>query len=164
LGTPPFIGRPELDHCVGLARDAYPGTGKIRWSEHAVRRQDGAMARLDEPSDGHRRPRPRPPLPERVAEEIEDEEGMTHVELIEALRAVDGLVDVTGGHGARPNFHLRHKPFLHFHTDPNGGGRYADVKLGGPAADFEPIWASTPAEREDLLRRVRRHVRRASRR
>jgi len=90
---------------------------------------------------------------------------MTHVELIEALRAVDGLVDVTGGHGARPNFHLRHKPFLHFHTDPNGGGLYADVKLGGgPAADFEPIWASTPAERKDLIRRVRRHVRRASRR
>jgi hypothetical protein len=164
LGTPPFIGGPELDHYVGLAREAYPGTGNIRWSEHAVRRQDDAMARLDEPSDGHRRPRPRPPLPERVADEIEDEEGMTQVELIEALRAVDGLVDVTGGHGARPNFHLRHKPFLHFHTDPDAGGLYADVKLGGPAADFEPIWASTPAEREDLLRRVRRHVRRASRR
>jgi hypothetical protein len=90
---------------------------------------------------------------------------MTHVELIEALRAVDGLVDVTGGHSDRPNFHLRHKPFLHFHTDPDGGGVYADVKFGGgPLADFEPIWASTPAEREDLLRRVRRTVRRASRR
>lgn len=88
---------------------------------------------------------------------------MTHDELVEALRAVEGLVDVTGG-GERPNFHLRHKPFLHFHTDPHGGGIYADVRLGGGrAAGFEPIWASTPAERDDLLRRVRRHVRRASR-
>src|SRR5258708_21441941 len=120
------------------------------------------MARLDEPSDGRRRPRPRPPLPERVAEEIEDEEGMTHVELIEALRAVDGVVDVTGGHGARPNFHLRHKPFLHFHTDPNGGGRYADVKLGRPAADFERLGASTPADAETLLPRAPHHRRRAS--
>jgi hypothetical protein len=123
------------------------------------------MARRDEPSDGHRRPRPRPPLPERVTAEIEDERGMTHVELVEALRALDGLVDMTGGHSDRPNFHLRHKPFLHFHVDPDGGGLYADVKLGGGlAADFEPIWASTPAEREDLLRRVRGHARRALRR
>ena len=123
------------------------------------------MARPEEPSDGHRRPRPRPPLPERVGEEIEDDGGMKHVDLMEALRAVDGLVDVTGGRGDRPNFHLRHKPFLHFHTDPDGDGLYADVKFGGGlAAAFEPTWASTPAEREDLLRRVRRHVRRASRR
>jgi hypothetical protein len=44
-------------------------------------------------------------------------------------------------------------------------GLYADVKLGGgPASDFEPVWASTPAEREDLLRRVRKHVRRTARR
>lgn len=90
---------------------------------------------------------------------------MTHVQLVEALRGTDGLVDVTGGSGDRPNFHLRHKPFLHFHTDPEGGGLYADVKFGsGPTADFEPIWASTPAEREDLLRRVRKHTRRAARR
>jgi hypothetical protein len=143
----------------------HPGPGDIRWSEHGVRVKMMPMARRDELSDGHRRPRPRPPLPERVTAEIKDEGGMTHVELIEALHAVDGLVDVTGGDGDRPNFHLRHKPFLHFHVDPDGGGLYADVKLGGgPAADFEPIWASTPAEREDLLRRVRRHARRASRR
>lgn len=93
-----------------------------------------------------------------------DEGGMSHMELVEQLRAIEGLVDVTGGDSDRPNFHLRHKPFLHFHTDP-GGGLYADVKFGGgPAADFEPVWASTPAERENLLRRVRRHVRRAVRR
>lgn len=90
---------------------------------------------------------------------------MTHVQLVEALRATGGLVDVTGGSGDRPNLHLRHRPFLHFHVDPDGGGLYADVKFGGgPAADFEPIWASTPAEREELLRRVRKHTRRAARR
>ena len=88
---------------------------------------------------------------------------MTHAELVAALRATAGLRDVTGG-SDRPNFHLRHKPFLHFHTDPANGGVYADVKpSGGPSADFEPVWASTPDEREDLLRRVRKHVRRAAR-
>lgn len=90
---------------------------------------------------------------------------MTHAQLIDELRAMDGLVDMTGGDGDRPNFHLRRKPFLHFHADPDGGGLYADVKFGsGPAADFEPIWASTPTERHDLLRRVRRHVRGTKRR
>jgi hypothetical protein len=104
-------------------------------------------------------------LPERQTAQADGEGGMTHAQLVEALRATDGLVDVTGGSGDRPNFHLRHKPFLHFHTDPASGGLYADVKLGGgPASDFEPVWASTPAEREHLLRRVRKHVRRAARR
>jgi hypothetical protein len=105
-------------------------------------------------------------LPERpTVDEVDSEGGMTHAQLVEALRATDGLVDVTGGSGDRPNFHLRHKPFLHFHADPASGGIYADVKLGGgPASDFEPVWASTPAQREDLLRRVAKHVRRAARR
>lgn len=94
-----------------------------------------------------------------------DVPGMTHAELVEGLRAIEGLVDVTGGDANRPNFHLRHKAFLHFHADTDGNGIYADVKLGGgPSADFEPVWASTPPERADLLRRVRKHVRRASRR
>ena len=89
---------------------------------------------------------------------------MTHADLVNELRAIDALVDVTHNQGDRPNFHLRHKPFLHFHTHPEGGV-YADVKLGGgPTANFTPIWATTPAEREDLLRRVRKHVRRAARR
>jgi hypothetical protein len=57
--------------------------------------------------------------------------------------------------------HRRPRP----HIEPASGGLYADVKLGGgPASDFEPVWASTPAEREDLLRRVRKHVRRTARR
>jgi hypothetical protein len=116
----------------------------------------------DKEFDGHRRPRPRPPLPAHQTAEAEGD-GMTHIELIEELRAIHALVDVTGGHGDRPNFHLRHTPFLHFHTHPDGGV-YADVKLGsGPSADFTPVWAATPAEREDLLRRVRKHVRRATR-
>ena len=90
---------------------------------------------------------------------------MTHAQLIEALRSTDGLIDVTGGFGDRPNFHLRQRPFLHFHVDSASGGVYADVKFGsGPASDFEPVWASTPSEREALLDRVRKHVRRASRR
>jgi hypothetical protein len=122
------------------------------------------MVRRGEGGDGRRRRRPRPPLPECQTAEVDGEGGMTQAQLVEALRATDGLVDVTGGSGDRPNFHLRRKPFLHFHTDPASGGLYADVKLGGPASDFEPVWASTPAEREDLLRRVRKHVRRAVRR
>jgi hypothetical protein len=89
---------------------------------------------------------------------------MTHGQLVDALRSIEGLVDITGGHDDRPNFHLRNRPFLHFHIDP-GGGVYADVKIGGgPTADFEPVWASTPTEREELLRRVRKQVRRAARR
>lgn len=113
--------------------------------------------------DGHRRPRPRPSLPEH--EPTDDGDGVSHADLVEALPAIDGLVDVTGGATDRPNFHLRHAPFLHFHNDTRGGGLYADVRLGGgKAPNFEPVWASTPNEREDLLRRVRKHVRRAARR
>ena len=90
---------------------------------------------------------------------------MTHAQLVDALRATDGLVDVTGGRGDRPNFHLRKRPFLHFHVDGGSGDLYADVRLGsGPASDFEPVWASTGREREDLLRLVRKHARRAARR
>lgn len=84
---------------------------------------------------------------------------MTHAQFVEELRAIDGLIEVTGCRGDRPNFHLRRKPYLHFHKSPDGE-IYADVKTGGgPSADFEPVWASTPAEREELLRRVRKHVR-----
>jgi hypothetical protein len=93
-----------------------------------------------------------------------DDAFMTHPQFVEALRGIQGLVDVTGGQTDRPNFHLRKKPFLHFHIDHTSGGVYADVKLGGgPMADFEPVWASTPDEREELLRRVLKHARRATR-
>jgi hypothetical protein len=65
-------------------------------------------------------------LPERRGTEVNDEGGMTHAQLVDALRAIDGLVDVTGGSPDRPNYHLGHKPFLHFHADPDSGGLYAD--------------------------------------
>ena len=121
------------------------------------------MVRRGQHGDGRRRPRP--PLPQREHIEVNGPGGMSHAQLVEALRSTEGLVDVSHSSGDRPNLHLRHKPFLHFHTDPISGGLYADVKLGGgPAADFEPVWASTPGEREELLRRVRKHVQRASRR
>ena len=81
---------------------------------------------------------------------------MSHNELIEALRAIEGLRDV----GLNPpNFHFRSRPFLHFHDTAEG--MYADVRFG--TADFEPVWAATPEERESLLRRVRQHVQRAAR-
>jgi hypothetical protein len=89
---------------------------------------------------------------------------MTHAELVEALRSIVGLVDVTGGVGDRPNFHVRRKPYLHFHLTADRE-IYADVKVGGgPNADFEPVWASTPTERAALLRRVRKDARRIDRR
>lgn len=71
---------------------------------------------------------------------------------------MNGIVDVAGGDDGRPNFQFNRKPFLHFHVDSASGDIYADVKLGGP--DFEPVWASSPSEREELLRRVRKHLRR----
>lgn len=78
---------------------------------------------------------------------------MTHEQLVAALRALDGLVDV--GHDP-PNFHYRSRPFLHFHQSEDG--TYADVRFG--SGDFEPVWASTPSEREILLARVCDHLER----
>jgi hypothetical protein len=77
---------------------------------------------------------------------------MTHEQLVDALRAIDGLVDVGIN---SPNFQLRSHPFLHFHRTDDGG-TYADVRFGG--GDFEPVWASNPGEREQLLARVIDHV------
>jgi len=54
---------------------------------------------------------------------------------------------------------LRSKPFLHFHT--RDGETYADVRFG--TGDFEPVWASTPLERLELLGRVLDHVERLDR-
>jgi hypothetical protein len=77
---------------------------------------------------------------------------MTHEQLVEALRAIDGLVAVGID---PPNFQLRSQPFLHFHRSDDGG-TYADVRFG--SGDFEPVWASNPGEREQLLARVIDHV------
>jgi hypothetical protein len=71
-------------------------------------------------------------------------------ELVEALRAVEGLRDTGKRH---PNFQYRSRPFLHFHSGERG--IYADVRWD---SEFEPVPASTPAERADLLERVRAHV------
>ena len=76
---------------------------------------------------------------------------MTHEGLVDALRSVEGLVDVSGD---PPIFHLRSRPFLHFHD--RDGHIYADVRLG--TGDFEPVWASTAQERLELLGRVIDHV------
>lgn len=81
---------------------------------------------------------------------------MSHDDLVAALRSVEGLMDVGGD---RPNFHFRSRPFLHFHSPANG--TYADVRFGH--GDFEPVWASTPQERQELLARVYDHVERLDR-
>jgi hypothetical protein len=76
---------------------------------------------------------------------------MSHDDLVAALRGIEGLVDLGGD---RPNFHLRSQPFLHFHSGADGV--YADVRFG--RGDFEPVWASTPVEQQELLARVCEHV------
>jgi len=94
---------------------------------------------------------PRPSLPAHSESTGAVEFGMSHEELVDALRALDGLVDVGGD---PPNFQFRSRPFLHFHTSDEG--TYADVRFG--TGDFEPVWASTPQERLELLARVADHV------
>jgi hypothetical protein len=96
---------------------------------------------------------PRAQLPSRGGVASSDRVGMTHEQLLDALRAVDCLLDVGRD---PPNFHFRSRPFLHFHMHDDG--MYADVRFGN--GDFEPIWASTPQEREELLARVSDHVER----
>jgi hypothetical protein len=76
---------------------------------------------------------------------------MRHEDLVEALRGINALVDVGVD---PPNFQFRSRPFLHFHTDEEG--IYADVRFG--TGDFEPVAASTPQERLELLGRVADHV------
>ena len=82
--------------------------------------------------------------------------GLSFEELVRALQEVDGLRDVGT---SNPNFHFRSRPFLHFHEGPQG--TYADVRFG--TGDFEPVRASTPAERAALLAGVERHVERLER-
>jgi hypothetical protein len=97
---------------------------------------------------------PRAPLPPRAPARGGAPLGMTHEQLVEALRAIEGLVDL--GSAAAPNFHFCARPFLHFHEQ--AAGIYADVRFG--SGDFEPVWASTPEERQELLARVCDHVER----
>lgn len=80
----------------------------------------------------------------------------SHDDLVAALRQIEGLHDVGNYH---PSFQFRSEPFLHFHIDADG--IYADVRLG--TRDFQPIPASTPQERQELLGRVQRHVTRVNR-
>jgi hypothetical protein len=109
---------------------------------------------------GHAR-QPRAPLPPRsdplsADEPAHDADGMTHEQLVAALRSVGGLVDVGREH---PNFQFRGKSFLHFHSAD--AGTYADVRFG--SGDFEPMWAASPRERLELLARVLDHVERVKR-
>jgi hypothetical protein len=76
---------------------------------------------------------------------------MNHEQLVQALRAIEGLVDV-GSHA--PNFHFQSRPFLHFHQHDQGMS--ADVRFG--SGDFEAVWVSTASERQQLLARVCDHV------
>jgi hypothetical protein len=93
-------------------------------------------------------PRPLPP-PRNV--ETPDGQGMSHDDLVAALRAIEGLVDVGKD---PPNFQFRSRPFLHFHIHPDG--MYAHVRF--ERRGFEPVWSSTPSERIDLLARVLDHI------
>ena len=62
-------------------------------------------------------------------------------ELLQALRERESL------HEVRPGvFHMRSRPFLHFHDDP--AGIFADVRL---ARDFERFEVTTPALQAEFL-------------
>src|SRR5689334_16380544 len=106
----------------GTGQEPTPSTfaAELPRSPRAVVAIMATVARRTKDGDGHRRPTPRAPLPPRAGGEPEDE-GLTHADLVDDLRAIDGLEDVTGGADDRPSFHLRHKPFLHFHVDKPTG-------------------------------------------
>jgi hypothetical protein len=76
---------------------------------------------------------------------------MSHDDLVQALRAIDGLRDVGR---SQPNLHFRSQPFLHFHIDSRG--IFADVRLG--TGGFEPVPCATSTQRAELLARVYDHV------
>jgi hypothetical protein len=99
---------------------------------------------------------PRVPLPAPSDREQCYGQEMSYDDLVAALRAIPGLVDVGKD---PPNFHFRSRPFLHFHVHPEG--TYADVRFGH--GDFEPVCASTPLDRQALLARVCDHVERLDR-
>ena len=68
----------------------------------------------------------RPPLPPHGESTGGVEFAMTHQELVDGLRAIDGLVDVGID---PPNFQFRNRPFLHFHTSDED--TYADIPVRG---------------------------------
>jgi len=82
---------------------------------------------------------PRAPLPKHEQSHTSDDvtdapAGMSHEDLVEALRAIDGLRDVGKSH---PNFHFRSRPFLHLHVDdrastPTCGSAPATSNVSGP--------------------------------
>jgi hypothetical protein len=100
---------------------------------------------------------PRAPLPSHEPPPTSDAatNGLSHDDLVDALRSMDDLQEV-----GRERFHFRSREFLHFHAGDRGN--YADVRFG--TGDFEPVWASTPTERAELLARVYDHVERVGRR
>jgi hypothetical protein len=68
----------------------------------------------------------------------------THEELLDALRAIDGLKERSAG-----RFYRRSRPFLHFHG--RGAEMRADLRI---ADEWEPVPAGTPDQRAALLARV----------
>lgn len=72
-------------------------------------------------------------------------EGLDSLERVLAgVRQVEGLRERSRG-----VFYRSGRAFLHFHEDP--AGLFADLRIG---QDFERFRVTTPAEQEDLLRRV----------
>ena len=69
-------------------------------------------------------------------------------DLLVQLRAIAGMHEKSRG-----VFHLRSKPFLHFHEDPSG--LYADLRAG---ADFERFKVDALAQQQALVQSVRERL------
>jgi hypothetical protein len=76
---------------------------------------------------------------------------MSHDELLDALRAVPGLIE----RGKRPGtFYRGSRPFVHFHG--SGADRTADLK--DPDGGWTRLRAASAADREALLAEVARRT------